>query len=213
MTRLKLTLFLGIASLSIAFVPTVPKRASAADIYACKTNKTGALRIVAPGTQCKTTETLIHWPSVDTDTLGALVCAADEVPLRTNTGQWACGTLAPVSTSPFVGFSTGTINGGQGMLEMHALCQADFGSSARLCTSKEFFLSPTATAPTTDSWCHPSPGGQFGQYDFTGMFLSADGSTCDGWGNTSGSGFLIRSVGRPGTGACSVARPVACCVR
>ena len=37
-----------------------------------------------------------------------------------------------------------TIDGGQGLLAMHALCQDDFTLDARMCTSKEFWLSPNA---------------------------------------------------------------------
>lgn len=35
-----------------------------------------------------------------------------------------------------------TIDGGQGMLAMHALCQDDFGVNARMCTSKDFGCRP-----------------------------------------------------------------------
>ena len=77
MPRLKLALFLGIAALSIALVPAVPSTVSAADIFAC-TNKQGNPRIVAANTTCKTTETLLQWPSVDDDTLGDLTCAAGQ---------------------------------------------------------------------------------------------------------------------------------------
>jgi len=57
----------------------------------------------------------------------------------------------------FTGFSAGTINGGQGMLMMHAECQADFGPLARMCVGPEFWLSPNATAPGSLAWLHPDP--------------------------------------------------------
>ncbi len=70
----------------------------------------------------------------------------------------------------FVGFTddvptaTDTINGGQGMLAMHALCHDDFGPDARMCTSKEFWLSPNAEAPGASAWMHAVGSGSFSRH-------------------------------------------------
>ena len=47
----------------------------------------------------------------------------------------------------FVGYSTGTTDGGQGFIHMHRLCQEDFGETARLCTSEEFLSLQTQLIP------------------------------------------------------------------
>ncbi len=89
-----------------------------------------------------------------------LACAA--VLAAATTGALAAPKEPPKgSVYVFVGFTDDapgalpdTIDGGQGMLAMHALCQDDFGAGSRMCTSKEFWLSPNAEAPTVNSWLH-----------------------------------------------------------
>jgi len=102
----------------------------------------------------------------------------------------------------FVGFSTGTIDGIQGMIAMHAKCQEDFGASARMCTGEEFWLSPSATAPAAIAWVH--------SVDFIG--LSQGSSSCNGWTSTGDNGQVVTTSGKPSALACNVARPVTCCV-
>jgi hypothetical protein len=53
----------------------------------------------------------------------------------------------------FVNYSTATTTGSAGgFIGMHAICQAEFGDSARMCTQEEFWKSHTATPL-------PPPGG------------------------------------------------------
>ena len=51
------------------------------------------------------------------------------------------GEPAPSTSNEFrfIGFSTVTIAGDQGMIAMHALCQDDFGLNSKMCTSEEFW--------------------------------------------------------------------------
>jgi hypothetical protein len=112
--------------------------------------------------------------------------------------------------SGFLGFSSGTINGGQGMLQMHGVCQLEFGSSARLCTSKEFWLSPNATAPATVSaWLHPIPFSSGGS-DFSG----GTPESCNGWrdGTSNLNGLVVNTAGKPDISRCDLQSCVACCV-
>jgi hypothetical protein len=128
---------------------------------------------------------------------------------------------APSNEFRFIGFTNDatnaladTIDGGQGMLAMHALCQDDFGPDARLCTSEEFWLSPNAEAPTVNSWLHSvGPGGTS---DF--MASSITRKSCQGWATSSdqGTGMVVKPDGKPEFSSllhagCDVARPVTCC--
>lgn len=114
-------------------------------------------------------------------------------------------------TSGFVGFTTTTIDGGQGMLQMHALCQIDHGPSARMCTSKEFWLSPKAIAPTASAaWLHPTSFN-----DTLGDFSLAD-RACFGWTGVtspSASGLIVAITGKPSFASCDSQLLVTCCVK
>jgi len=157
-------------------------------IHTCFKNATGNLRIIAASDTCKANETALDW-----NLAGA-------------TGpQGPAGPQGPSGLFKFVGFSTGTINGGQGMLQMHALCQVDYGSTARMSTSKEFWLSPNATAPTTaPAWLHPS--------DPTNHDFSSPNASCTGWtnGTSDQNGLVVDTAGKPGLSRCDFQRPVAC---
>jgi len=125
----------------------------------------------------------------------------------------------------FVGFTDDvnnslddTIDGGQTMLEMHPLCQDDFGPQARMCTEKEFHLSPNAAPPaSTDAWLHPTI---FGDFTFLGHHSGKPTNdffrerfTCEFWNNNSATlqGFAVDTNGRTQTRDCDVDRPVTCC--
>ncbi len=100
-------------------------------------------------------------------------------------------------------FLADTINGGQGMLAMHELCQDDFGPNSRMCTDEEFWLSPNAVPPTTTgAWMH------------TGAFTNVNSAPCAGWtlSGLSAQGFIVNTDGKPSlTNNCSIMRPVTCC--
>jgi hypothetical protein len=101
-----------------------------------------------------------------------------------------------------------TIDGGQGMLAMHALCQDDFGADARMCLDWEFWLSPNAEAPATeDAWLHGTSG--VGPLDFIGR---GTGQACVGWTDVTNQGITVTPTGLPNRFAtCNGLRPVTCC--
>ena len=113
----------------------------------------------------------------------------------------------------FVGFTddvpnalADTIDGGQGMLAMHELCQDDYGPDARMCLDREFWLSPNAEAPTASAaWLHEAAN-----QPFTG-FTST--SSCFGWSesNSPTFGSAVLTTGLPIRATCDVPRPVTCC--
>jgi len=124
------------------------------------------------------------------------------------------GTGAPGSgVFQFVGFTddvdnglADTIDGGQGMLEMNALCRDDFGPEARMCLDREFWLSPNAEAPATDdAWLHVAVN-----QSFTG---SSPTNSCGGWSssNSSGVGSTVLTTGLPARSTCNTFRPITCC--
>jgi hypothetical protein len=58
------------------------------------------------------------------------------------------GDIGATGLYEFVGFSLDTAtNGGVGLPAMNALCQEVFGDMARMANSKEYILSPIASAP------------------------------------------------------------------
>ncbi len=114
----------------------------------------------------------------------------------------AQGKSTPSNEFRFIGFTgdatnalPDTIDSGQGMLAMHALCRDDFGENARMCTSEEFWLSPNATA-AANSWLLKH---------------------CTSWATASSTiwGLVVKPEGKPSKGMgeahCDIARPVTCC--
>ncbi len=133
----------------------------------------------------------------------------------TNFDHPHCGGGAPAPSNEFrfVGFTDeatnafpDTTDGGQGMLAMHALCQDDFGPDARMCTDKEFWLSPNAEAPAfASSWLHPVLG--------SSDFLRHTSGNCGAWSSplSTARGRVIKPDGKPNKVSCGIARPVTCC--
>jgi hypothetical protein len=80
---------------TLAFAPNSAHAQST--IFACKNKSDGTLRIVASGTTCKNNETLISWPSVDTNTLGNLSCSSGQIP-KFNGSQWVCSNISDDDT-------------------------------------------------------------------------------------------------------------------
>ena len=82
----------------------------------------------------------------------------------------------------FVGFSSGMVQGDVAFVGMHAACQADFDPDSRMCTSKEYALSPNAGVPGSHAWVHPVTGSAT---DFTRASGSCNGSF-GGWSRADG---------------------------
>ena len=127
----------------------------------------------------------------------------------------------PAAAMQFVGRTTGTFNGSQGVLAYSAACQTDFGPGHRICTSEELLntvdLPALAGGP---SWIRPTfvpvGGGSVAVFvDMSGAISSSSSVhlTCDGW-SYSQSGFTGLTVGASGEFellACNAGRTVACC--
>jgi len=120
----------------------------------------------------------------------------------------------------FIGFTDtlpNTIDGGQGMIAMHELCQDDFGPNSRMCTSEEFWLSPNAEAPAADAWLHPVFLEER-SLDFSGVEQANSTLSCAGWTSIGDAtpGLVVTTAGKSAVRStfgfsCNVARPVTCC--
>ena len=61
----------------------------------------------------------------------------------------------PVGPLVFVGYSTDIITGLEGIVGLTQACHGDFGTTSRVCTTKEFILSSDIEAPATAAWINP----------------------------------------------------------
>ena len=120
----------------------------------------------------------------------------------------------------FVGFSSGMVQGDVAFVGMHAACQADFGPDSRMCTSKEYALSPNAGVPGFNAWVHPVPG-LASSTDFTEGPDSCVGSF-GGWSNADSAksgmtvdpnGHISNIVSLTINATCDAPRSVTCCSR
>lgn len=153
--------------------------------------------------------------------------------------------LVLVSTTPvsvvaeeyrFVGYSLGKTTGDAGgPVGMHAHCQArfNFGKSARMCTTREWWRSPNAAYPPADrggtAWIQTETVAAYHTVsslseprdiviDWTGTaFNSAAGErlsaphTCRRWTGTEFKGVIVDDDGLT-AGDCETPRVVTCCV-
>jgi len=122
----------------------------------------------------------------------------------------------------FIGFtSAGNFEDGDaGFAGMHAACQAEFpdlGTEVRMCTSKEFLLSPVQAAPGAPAWVHPMR--DFFSFESAVPLIRF---SCQLWNSivVGVQGFVVGTDGKVSTadagGAnieCNVDRPVTCCAR
>ena len=81
------TVALAVMAIFISLAPSTVY--AQATITACQNTSDGTLRIVSASTTCKKNETKISWPSVDTNTLGALSCTAGQI-AKFLSGTWQC---------------------------------------------------------------------------------------------------------------------------
>lgn len=131
------------------------------------------------------------------------------------------------SQGQFVGFSTATFNGGQGMVTYTNACQQDYPASW-MCTSKEFLETKVYPATTGQGWIRPTfvPIGAatgnninyFLVHDMSGSIASSDnpitaGMSCSGWQATTVSwvGLTVIASGKFERRGCNTDFAVACC--
>jgi hypothetical protein len=141
----------------------------------------------------------------------------------TNTPLAVTLNATPLARYQFVGFSTSTFDGGQGVRTYTEACQADFSSSARMCTSEEVLntVQWPAVPDSARGWVRPSyQPTSFSFLDASGVGPQgrANGElTCGGWSFSASTlyGLAVSGDGRfvtPGLNdSCDVARPIACC--
>jgi hypothetical protein len=118
-----------------------------------------------------------------------------------------------------VGFSTNSVFGDEGVIEMGIECQADFGWGARMCASTE--VMETVVFPqglAGDAWIQPAykgfgfggSGSSYRVLEASGR-VNSSGMNCNGWTGTTGTGLSVSNVGGFSEAGCAIARPVACC--
>jgi len=161
----------------------------------------------------------------------AMPAYADPKPKDVN----VVNTPLPVTSGEyrFVGYSTDTTDGrpGGGIAGMHAICQESYGSTARMCTTKDYMLSPTATPPTSfalRAWIQPLiqgiviEGDVLLTLDWSGAYKynswprtdAPASANCMGWAwdSEERTGMVLTNEGVPSWfGLCSDELRVTCC--
>ncbi len=139
------------------------------------------------------------------------------------------GTLAtPVNAQApapfqFVGFSSNTFNGGQGVLTYRNACQVDFGAQARMCKTNEFLDSVTPPSPAPGplvGWIRPTRVDVLATYGFDSESLlrgdngnePASNFNCKAWSD-GGSNFGLTAdhLGKITQATCTQVLPIVCC--
>jgi hypothetical protein len=124
----------------------------------------------------------------------------------------------PATAMQFVGRSTDTFNGSQGVLTYSAACQADFGPGHRMCTSEEILNTVELPALTGGpSWVRPTfapVGGLALVVDMSGVGENSTALlSCQGWNdaNSAFKGVTVDAGGSFELLGCNGSRTVACC--
>jgi hypothetical protein len=118
------------------------------------------------------------------------------------------------TTHELVGFTSATLNGGQGVFAYTQTCQAQFGAQARMCDSLEALRTTNLPAGLVGSaWVRPffAPT-SIGAVDASGASANGAELSCQGWTRSDASGLTVTAAGGFPLGSCNQARPVACCV-
>ncbi len=131
--------------------------------------------------------------------------------------------LASAAHAQYVGVTTESFDGAQGIIIFNRACHADHPGS-RMCTSKEFIETlnpPIAGSSGERAWVRPEfiPVAYSGTIseaivaDISGEWSSPNGLTCKAWLDPSGSGLTVElSAGSFQTRDCEEALKVACCI-
>ncbi len=112
-----------------------------------------------------------------------------------------------------VGFSSGSAPGDAGLFGMNALCRADYGRKARMCTTQEIraTVREPRGLPPVAAWVQTVPLSR--DADVSGLPPAScsqwSSSLNDDWGMTVDDAGRITNWQK----TCDVARPVACCVK
>jgi len=124
------------------------------------------------------------------------------------------------SAGDFVGVTSTTHLGGEGVKTFTDACNDTFSFTARMCTSTEILsATPWPELPIGSSWVRPvyqpaDNGNGTIAMDASGVGYIPGGTSCSGWRTSSPGdfGLSIDEVGRFAPRGCEVARSVACCL-
>lgn len=134
-------------------------------------------------------------------------------------------TALETSSAPvFQGFSSGTVDGADGIRAMKSACDASF-SGSKICTSGEYLSSiynSSASNLSGSAWLLPEMMGyasanEYAMDKWSGIGVATGNPerefSCSGWGNNSSSykGISASSAGGVGRTQCSTSQSVACC--
>jgi len=147
--------------------------------------------------------------------------AGNPVPVTVQNQSSGC------SESQFVGFTTDTFNGGQGVVTYTNSCQVDYPGS-HMCTSEEFLNSSSYPATSGYAWIKPTYTPVILSYGGTSLYTivqdisgvsritssqaSQVGIACSGWNlSTGGRGLRVDGMGRFDIQPCDELQSIACC--
>ncbi len=202
-TRVGLAL-ICVQSLVISFVLT-PPGASADTINGCVKQNNGKLRLVADLGQCNNNEAPVSWES-----------EGPQGPEGSDGPQGPAGPQGdPAPAAPafeLVGFTSVTVQGGEGFLGMTSICSAEFPGS-RFCNTKEII--ETVNVPASlegEAWVTPLPEGSGnGLNTNSACQISQQGFWTESGVNFLVSGTTVDATGGFGLSKCIDARSIACC--
>ena len=115
----------------------------------------------------------------------------------------------------WAGATSSTTLGDAGFLHLQWMCQAEYGPTARMCTSQEVLESTnlsTGSLPNTEAWTLPVyvPSSE-SALDMSGLGGDFE-FTCDGWSSAGDAhGLTVTSEGRFRQSWCGLTRSVSCC--
>jgi hypothetical protein len=138
-----------------------------------------------------------------------------------------------VQSEHYVGFTTATTNGNaHGQVGMNALCQAQYGVTAHICSVDQYFSSASAGSFVQEKWLQPSvsncissassPSGVLCEVPTisNGAFIDPTEWVryCEGWVSDSSTDFgaaaeagAVTYAHLSNTTTCNTRLPVACC--
>jgi hypothetical protein len=119
-----------------------------------------------------------------------------------------------LTSKSFIGVSTQTHDGDDGVMAMNQSCNQSFLGST-MCTTEDILNSTNdSLAGSGYAWVIAISKAAYSDIDISGAYLS-NGGSCIGWTNTTdssaGTVVSLPGGGIKGGMGCDVARPVACC--
>ena len=145
----------------------------------------------------------------------------DAIQAAVNDNHARIETMQQPTKAVFQGFSTDSMNGGQGLIAMQQACH-NFVPGSHICNITEFAESPynpqAVESMTGSAWILSNFSVNDGRSDFVmdkngiGRYYMNSTVTCDAWTDQSGSnGTSINDKGDLTTQLCSNSFQVACC--